>query len=544
MKDVLEETHGVMVYQEQVMRIINRLGNIPLANAYSCIKAISKKKLSMIAKFREEFIEGAHAQGLEKKEGEELFGLIEKFAGYGFNKSHSTAYALIAYMTAYLKAHYPVEFMAALLSSDMSSRNFTKKDSLVEHLEDCQRMHIEVVSPDVNLCGADFTVADGKIFFGLGAIKGCGMGAAEAIVAARQAQGPLRDIFDFCERLDPGAVNRTAVESLVKAGAMDCFNARRSQLFQAIDRALQSGVARAADRRSGQKSLFGGDEEQSDPQQPKAVGLPDVPDWEPSDTLAKEKEVLGFYRSSHPLAEHRETLASFCSHTTSQAAKLPHRSEVMLGGLISSIKLAHTKNPRPGNPTRYAMFDLEDTEAMMRCIVWPEQFQQYGEMVKADAIVAVLGVIDKRGGDEANMIVNELIPLEDLPKRFTRGISLRLLEKTHGTAGVEKLYEILRGYPGTCPLELRFQLADGTRVLCNCERLRVEINPEMRRRVEEFLGEENVHLLAAPHKSAPPAPPQWPRTPIRGQSIAGTEGRGQKIDGRGKKTVSREQRAV
>ena len=336
MKDVLEETHGVMVYQEQVMRIINRLGGIALANAYSCIKAISKKKLDMIAKYREEFIAGAHEQGMAKKEADELFGMIEKFAGYGFNKSHSTAYALIAYMTAYLKAHYPVEFMAALLSSDISGRNFKRKDSLVEHMEDCSRMDITVLPPDVNRSDAEFTVADGKICFGLSAIKGCGGGAANAISNDRSQRGLYRSLFDFCERLDPSMVNRTAVESLIKAGAFDALGAKRSQLFAAIDRALQAGVAAASDRRSGQKGLFGDDEDQ----QPDAgaTNLPDVPPWDDRQRLINEKEVLGFYLTSHPLAEHEETLATYCSHTSAKAAELKHRTEVMLGGMLSSIK--------------------------------------------------------------------------------------------------------------------------------------------------------------------------------------------------------------
>ena len=244
MKEILEETHGVMVYQEQVMRIINRLGGIELANAYSCIKAIGKKKLEMIAKYRQQFVEGAHAKGLTKREAEELFGMIEKFAGYGFNKSHSTAYALIAYMTAYLKAHWPVEFMAALLSSDIPGRNFKKKDSLVEHLEDCQRMNITVEPPDVNRSEADFSVADGKIRYGLSAIKGCGGSAAGAIVAERKAAGPFRSLFDFCERLDPGTVNRTAIESLIKAGAFDSTKAKRSQLFAGLDRRCNRGPRR------------------------------------------------------------------------------------------------------------------------------------------------------------------------------------------------------------------------------------------------------------------------------------------------------------
>ena len=495
MKEILEETHGVMVYQEQVMRILNRLGGIKLANAYTCIKAISKKKLAIIAKFREEFIEGAQAQGLSKKDAEELFGLIEKFAGYGFNKSHSTAYALIAYITAYLKAHWPVEFMAALLSSDMPARNFTRKDSLVEHIEDCHRMGIEVVPPDVNSSGADFTVSGGRILFGLGAIKGCGVGAAEAIVAERQAHGPFRGLFDFCERLESGVVNRTAIESLVKAGAFDSLASNRAQLFQGIDRALQAGAAAAADRRCGQLALFGDEEE---PAQTSAVaGLPDVPEWEHRDKLAKEKEVLGFYRSSHPLAEHQATLAAFCSHSTTQAAKLAHRAEVTLGGMISSIKLAHTKNPRPGSPTRYAMFDLEDAEGVIRCILWPEPFQHFGDLVQPDAILAVVGVIDKRGGDEANLIVNELIPLEELASRRTKSVVLRVHEEAHGVAGLERLYEILRAYPGSCDVELVVMLADGAQVKCRCQRPRIEPSLELRTRVAELLGPENVRFVAA-----------------------------------------------
>jgi DNA polymerase-3 subunit alpha len=327
---------------------------------------------------------------MAKKEAEDLFGLIEKFAGYGFNKSHSTAYALIAYMTAYLKAHYSVEFMAALLSSDIPGRNFKRKDSLVEHLEDCQRMNVSVLPPDVNQSGAEFTVLDGKICFGLSAIKGCGGAASAAIAKERAAHGPYRSLFDFCERLDPGTVNRTAIESLIKAGAFHALGAKRAQLFAAIDRALQAGASAASDRRSGQLGLFGGDEED----QPSAAGatnLPDLSEWSERDRLAKEKEVLGFYLSSNPLTEHEKTFAAYCSHTTAQAAELNHRTEAVLGGMISAIKLSNTKNPKPGSPSRFAMFDLEDTDGIMRCIVWPDQFVHYEHLIQADAIVVVRG---------------------------------------------------------------------------------------------------------------------------------------------------------
>lgn len=495
MKEVLEETHGVMVYQEQVMRILNRLGGIKLANAYSCIKAISKKKLEMIAKYREEFINGAHEQGMSKKEAEELFGLIEKFAGYGFNKSHSTAYALIAYMTAYLKAHYKVEFMAALLSSDITGRNFKRKDSLVEHIEDCQRMEITVLPPDVNRSCSEFTVLDGKICFGLSAIKGCGAAAAIALAAERAAHGPYRSIFDFCERLDPSTVNRTAIESLIKAGAFDSLGGHRSQVFAVIDRALQAGAAAATDRRSGQMGLFGDDDEQPETG---STNLPDLPPWDERERLTKEKEVLGYYLSSHPLAEHAKTLAAYCTHTTVEATELKHRSEAMLGGMLSSIKFSHTKNPKPGSPSRYAMFDLEDTEGMMRTIVWPEQFALYEQYIKPDAILAVRGAIDKRpGSEEANFIVNEIIPLENLASRYTRGVRIRVIEDAHGPKTLEVLHEILRGYPGNCDLELSLCLTDGSRVSCKCEGTKLSVNPEMQARVDQLLGPGNFRLITS-----------------------------------------------
>ncbi|MBN2475263.1 MAG: DNA polymerase III subunit alpha [Pirellulales bacterium] len=497
MEAILQETHGVMVFQEQVMRILNRLGGIELASAYTCIKAISKKKLPIIARFREEFVRNAHEKGLTKKKAEELFGMIEKFAGYGFNKSHSTAYALIAYMTAYLKAHYPVEFMAALLSSDIPGRNFKKKDSLVEHLEDCQRMGIEVVAPDVSCSAAEFAVADGKVYFALSAIKGCGGAAALAIAQERSRGGPYLSLFDFCERLDPGTVNRAAIETLVKAGAFDSLGARRSQLFAAVDRALQSGAAAAADRRSGQMGLFG-DDDRDEQEDSGTANLPDVPDWPQRDQLAKEKEVLGFYLSSHPLAEHAKTLATYCSHTTTEAARLGHRTEVMLGGMLAAIKHSHTKNPKPGSPSRYAMFDLEDMTGLIRCILWPDQFVTYGERVQPDAIVVVRGAIDKRpGSEEANLIVNEIVPLEELASRYTRGIRIRVVEDGHGQRALEQLHEILRGYPGSCELQLVICLSDGRRVPCRCDQFRVAVGGEMRSRVDDLLGPGNFQLVTA-----------------------------------------------
>ena len=496
MGEVLAETHGVMVYQEQVMMILNRLGGIQLSSAYTCIKAISKKKLSIIARFREQFIEGATSKGLQQNDAVDLWAMVEKFAGYGFNKSHSTAYALIAYMTAYLKAHYPVEFMAALLSGDIPGRNFKTKDSLVEHLEDCHRMNLEVVPPDVNRSPAEFGASEGRIHFGLSAIKSCGMAASEAIVAQRKTGGPYRDLFDFCERLDPSLVNRTAIESLIKAGAFDGLGGHRAQWTHVVERAIQGGAAAHADRRSGQKGLFDEVDEADLP--PAAAVLPDFPPWDDREQLAKEKEVLGFYLSSHPLVEYAETLKTCCTHTAVEAAALPSRSNVVVGGILSAIKLSHTKHARPGAETKYAMFDLEDTAGIIRCIMWPDTFSEFGHLVESDAIVLARASVDKRpGSDDANLIIDELIPIAEVGERFTRAVVVRVDQQAHGLGGLEKLREILRGYPGRCDLRLELCLADGRRVFCACDEMRVRIDDELCDRIDNLLGPGNYRPIFA-----------------------------------------------
>ena len=497
LEDVLSETHGVMVYQEQVMRILNRLGGIALAKAYTCIKAISKKKESLISANYEKFIEGSVASGLDEKDAQDIWNLIVKFAGYGFNKSHSTAYALIAYQTAYLKCHYPVEFMAALLSGDIPGRNFKKKDSLVEHMEDCERMNIEVVAPDVNTSDVDFSVGGEKIFFALSAVKGCGGAAAEAIVQARSSDGPFADLFDFCERVDVSACNRAAIETLVKAGGFDSFGARRSQLLAVLERALQAGASALADRRSGQKSLFG-DVDESDSEGP-TVTLPEIPEIEEREKLLMEKEVLGFYLSSHPLEEYRGVFETFCSHNSAELGRLPDRAEVTLGGMISSIKMSHVRKVRPGsNATKFANFDLEDLHGAVRCILWPNDFVEFGDFVQADSIIAARGVVDRRGGgDEVNLIVNELIPVDQLSSRYTNGIAIRVSEEIQGEKGLAQIKEILRGYPGSCEVQLMVCLADGNRVQLRSGNMRVDVNPELRRRLDDLLGDGNIRLLTA-----------------------------------------------
>ncbi|MFT5522377.1 MAG: DNA polymerase-3 subunit alpha, partial [Pirellulaceae bacterium] len=507
LKEICAETNGVMVYQEQVMRILNRLGGIELASAYTCIKAISKKKIKIIDANREQFFKGAGENGMKEKDSREIWEMICKFAGYGFNKSHSTAYALIAYQTAYLKAHYPVEFMAALVSADIPGRNFKSKDALVEHLEDCERMEIEVVHPSVNSSHVDFEVGDGKIYFGMSAIKGCGGGAAEAIVAARKKAGPFKDIFDFCERVEASSCNRAAIETLIKAGGMDVFGAKRSQLLAVVDRALQSGASAHADRKSGQKNLFGGMEDEEE-QAGAAPGLPDMPELEEREMLTYEREVLGYYLTSHPLAQYQEQLNKFCSHTTSKIADVPERAEVILGGMLASIKMAHTKNPKPGAPSKYANFDLEDVDGTIRCILWPDGFETMGHLIESEAILVARGAIDRRGGDEANLIVNELIPLDELDSRYTNGLVIRVDQVKHAEDTLRKVREIVRGYPGNCELRLLLLLEDETRVTLRSDRMKVDVSAELRNRIDDLLGPGNYQMMTSKPKLSSGGPPR------------------------------------
>ncbi|MDA7932285.1 MAG: DNA polymerase III subunit alpha [Mariniblastus sp.] len=493
LKEILEETNGVMVYQEQVMQILNRLGKIPLASAYTCIKAISKKKEKIIASNHDAYMSGAVEQGLSKKDAQEMWDMILKFAGYGFNKSHSTAYAAIAWQTAYLKAHYPVEFMAALLTGDIPGRNFTSKDSLVEHMEDCDRMGVEVVPPCINQSGVEFTVANGKIHFAMSAVKGCGGSAAAAIAEEREANGPFKDIFDFCERIESSKCNRSAIETLIKAGAMDCFEVKRSQLSAVTDRALQAGAAMMADKKSGQKNLFGGDDE--DEAEDAEFVFPEMDEWEERALLTAEKEVLGFYLTSHPLAQFEAQLARYCSHKTSGLEGTKDRDRVSLGGMISAVKQSHVKNPRDANsPTKYAMFDLEDVEGAIRCILWPQDFAKHGDAVVSDAIVVLQGRLDYRGGDEANMIVDKVIPIDQLDENLTHGIKVMVDQQAHGVDGLKTVYEIIRGYPGNRQLKFEIILEDGMRVEMNSNR-KVEISEQLTSRLTDLLGKTSVEML-------------------------------------------------
>jgi DNA polymerase-3 subunit alpha len=515
MEEILGETNGVMVYQEQVMRILNRLGGIELAKAYTCIKAISKKKESLIAANEAKFMEGSAEKGIAASAARDLWNMILKFAGYGFNKSHSTAYALVAYQTAYLKTHFPVEFMAALLSGDIDGRNFKRKDSLVEHMEDCARMGVDVRPPNVNFSAVEFSVQNGVIYFGMSAIKGCGSGAAAAIVAAREKGGPFKDLYEFCERVDSANCNRAAIEALIKSGSMDCFGLKRSQMLATMEKSIQGGLAKAKDRRSGQGNLFSAfDEEAAQEPAQVAASYPDIPELEEKDVLAGEKEVLGFYLTAHPLSAYKATLDRIGTTGTSELKNKKRREEVMVGGMISSIKLAHTRNPKPGSPSKYANFDLEDFDGNVRCIMWPDQFDISGHLIQPDAVVIVKAKVDKRGDEDVNLIIDEMIPIDDAESHFTSGIQIFVQEQSESDLNIPaKLREILRGYPGNREVTLAIRLNRGETVHMKTAQYRVAINDELRRRLDDLLGSHSHRLTIAKPKLQKPSSD----TPYRSQ---------------------------
>lgn len=501
--EVLEETYGVMVYQEQVMRILNRVGGIDLASAYRCIKAISKKKLKIIADFRDEYIRGAQERGLSEKVAGDLFALIEKFAGYGFNKSHSVAYGAIAYQTAYLKAHYPQEFMAALLSCGMES-----SDRINEHTEDARRMGITVLPPNVNQSDVEFTVVDDGISFGLGAIKGVGEAAMGAIVAARESGGPFRDIFDLTERVDPKTLSKSVLEILIKAGACDQLSPstrepNRAQLAEAVERAVQAAAARIRDKAAGQKNLFGDDAASSDDEPDFVPSLPDVPDWSRTQKLAFEKEVFGFFLTSHPIAEAGDRIQQYTTHQNIDLADCDDGTEVILGGMVGSIKNASTKKPSRNGHTRYVNFDFEDESGNVRCIMWPEEYNRQGDRVKPEALLYLKGNVDRRGR-EPNVIVNKLMTIDEAEAEFTTQIAIRFQNGLHAEAELVRVRQVIDRFPGEVDVVLIVDSADPDNVhsrlryqLALPQRMRVSCAAAMRDELNGILGTGNLSLVSS-----------------------------------------------
>jgi DNA polymerase-3 subunit alpha len=481
MHEILDDTYGIMAYQEQVMQICNRLGDIPLPRAYKLIKAISKKKQDVIAAEEEVFKAGCRAKSLPDHLINDIWELITKFGGYGFNKSHSTRYAKIAYQTAYMKVMHPVEFMAAQLTYDSA---FT--DKVVEDIAECRRMGIKVLPPDVNLSDSQFTVVNGTIRFGLAAVKGVGEKAVEAIIQARREGGPLRSLFDFCERVDLRQVNRAVIDSLIKCGAFDSLGAARSRLAAALDRAIAQGSRAQADQRSGQGSLFGGHAADTLDED----ALPDLPEWPPNELLRMEKEVLGFFVSSSPLVEHERTLRTYANATTADLKQKPEDAQVILGGMITARRERLTKQG-----SKMVILVLQDLEGSTECVVFDKTAQQFAPLLQVDQVVLIAGSVSRRW-EEPSVRVDAVYSIDEARQKLTSAIRLRLRERALEDEQLQQLRDLLAAHPGRVPVHVELTTPNNYRaVILAGSRFRIQPDPDLLADIERLLGEGHLVLV-------------------------------------------------
>jgi len=516
MTEVLQETYGIMCYQEQVMQVCNRLGDIPLREAYKLIKAISKKKASIIAKAKEQFLAGCVSKGLSKSEAGNIFELIERFAGYGFNKSHSTRYAFIAYQTAYMKAHWPVEFMAALLTYEMGDT-----DKVVEYIGACQEMGIKVMAPDINDSDVDFTPLyketeqgdKGVIRFGLAAVKGVGEKAVEQMIVARKKVGRFRSLFHFCENVDLRAANKQVIEALIKGGAFDRLGGNRHQMMVGLEKSMEVGASLQADKIDGQMNFFGQMASETDYAEDHKQ-LPDVPPWPELQMLAFEKQVLGFYVTSNPLSQHAEAINDYSTTNTSRLAQTVGRSsgngggnghrnghrngngngekQVVVGGMITKIRYNMTKTGRNAG-SKMAVFVLEDLQGQMEVVLFPDVLAEYAPLVVEDAVVFVRGKADYRR-ERANIIASELIPLENAREKLAKGVRIRLDAREMTKEKATQIRSICQLHRGSRQLSVVITTDKG-RVYATADRA-LSVNPDLEfcRKMRQLVGDENFSL--------------------------------------------------
>jgi DNA polymerase III subunit alpha len=488
MDRILAETYGIMVYQEQVMQIFNQLGGIELSAAYKLIKAISKKTTEVIAKYQPDFLKGAQANGVNREKAQEIFDLILKFGGYGFNKSHSTRYAIIAFQTAYLKTYHPVEYMAALLTFEMGST-----DKVVEYIEECRARGITVQAPDINVSDKDFTpiyVKDtGIIRFGLMAVRGVGEKAVEAIMAERTRAGAFTSLYDFCERVDMRQVTRSTIEALIKCGAFSSMKAKRAQLLAILDRAVEMGQQSQQDKRMGQLSMFGSGEAKS-ASKPAEV-LPMLEEFPNAELLKFEKELLGFYITNHPLTEHEAALANYSTATTREVKTMPEGAEVTLGGMINRVKRTVTKTGRSaGQPM--CIVTLEDLEGQIEATIFSETLAQITERhpqaIGAEQIVFLKGKVDKRR-ETPGVIVNDLFPIANATARLTRWVRVQIDQIEGAAALLNELKPILTKHKGNCQTSLNVPATGSKRARIDLDSAwSVRATPAMKAELEYALN--------------------------------------------------------
>ena len=481
LRPITEPTYGICIYQEQYMEIAKRLAGFSPAEADDLRKAIGKKIHSLMASLKDKFIAGCLENQVEPKVGEQLWKDMEQAQDYSFNKSHAACYALIAYRTAYLKANYPAQYMAALISSVMNT-----KDKVPFYVAACEEMGIEVLPPDVNVSALDFAVVDGKIRFGLNAVKNVGESAVRAVIAAREDGGRFVSLWDFCERVDPQVVNKRALESLVKCGALDSTGSSRKGMLGLLEQALSSGGRYHADRLAGQGSIFdlGGEDE------PQAIARPahhpviSSDEYDKQDLLALEKETLGLYVSEHPLASIRDQLRRKVDLPLTEVSSRRDGDVVTVGGIVGAIRLLTT---RKGDPMAFVR--LDDLSGSVEVIAFNSAFAAARDLLEADRVLLVKGRVDHKDG-EVKLVALDVAAFEAVRERPE--VRLRVDARRAHAGVIRDLAEVVRGFPGESPVIVALDTSDGPRTLQFGPEYRVRPEPDFFAEVKALLGETAV----------------------------------------------------
>ncbi|HKW19366.1 MAG TPA: DNA polymerase III subunit alpha [Terriglobales bacterium] len=498
LKEILEETLGVIVYQEQVMQIANRLAGYSLGEADLLRRAMGKKIAEEMAAQRERFVTGAVKSGFPQKKVEKIFDLMAQFAGYGFNKSHSAAYALLAYHTAYLKTHYPVEFMAALLTSVTGNT-----DDVVKYINECREMGIPVEPPDINVSDANFTPHGNAIRFGLAAVKNVGHNAIESIVAARKelaGEGPrptrdgkFKSIYEFCEKVDLRLLNKRVLESLIKSGAMDSLG-RRAQLMAVLDKAMEHAQKAQRDAESGQHGLFGVfQQEEAHAQEDR---LPDTPDWDEHTRLANEKEILGFFITGHPLEKYREKLEDLRALSTAELSDMKATTgkdeTLCTAGLITNLRVLKSKRGE-----FYAQASLEDLSGSIDMLVFPEAYKKVQERLKAlsDIPVLIRGGVRIEEGANPKLTVSDILSLEEARVPLPRSIRIRIPLEKASDSTIDDLHLLFSQRKGEAKVLFDVERSGDFMVVMEAEGYNVLPDRAFIGRVEELCGHGAVRVI-------------------------------------------------
>lgn len=490
-KFILEETYGVIVYQEQVMKIANVLANYSLGDADILRRAMGKKIPEVMDEEKVKFMKGARENNIDEKKAEYVFDLMAKFAGYGFNKSHSAAYALVSYQTAFLKAHYPAQFMASLLSCDMNNT-----DKVVTYTSECREQKIDVLPPDINESMMDFSVKDDRIRFGLAAVKNVGGTALELIIAEREENGKFTSLSNFCNRVDSRKVNHRVIEALIRSGSFDSLGLKRSQFMAILDKAMEQAKAVQRDMQSGQMSLFSvGSESSSSPTEMNEIIPPDIPEWDDREKLAAEKETVGFYITGHPLDKAMQQIKTVIDSDILNLENISADQVVRIGGLIKTCK--HHKSKK-GDPM--AFLTVEDISETVEVIVFPNAFQRCYQLLSSQEPIIVQGVVQKeeRG---PKILAENIHLLPDALIKYTEKIRITLDADKISTQKLEALKKTLYSFHGECPVFLTLHFpGQGEVDIEVLKDLKVRPCGELTESVNELLGYSSITVSKKPNE--------------------------------------------